>query len=141
MALSPEVEILDTRTEMSVDELAALKTYRFDFDSNRLTSELISGIEATKQFVMLSLRIPRYAHAIYSSDTGNELMTVISDKETTEFYKVVEIERVIREAIEYDARIESVADFETIQEGINFHVSFVVNTIFGALDIQEVLTA
>lgn len=141
MALSPEIEITDTRTEMPVEELASLKTYRFDFDKNQLTSELISGLEAVKQFVALSLQIPRYVHAIYSTDTGNELMDIIADKETTTAYKIVEIERVVREAIEYDARIESVADFEFTQDGNDFHVSFVVNTVFGTFDVQEVLSA
>lgn len=139
MALSPEIEIVENAGEISIDELAELKTFRFDFETKRLTSELISGLEAAKQFIMMSLHITRYAHAIYSPDTGNELKELIADKETSIAFKKIEIERYVTEALIYDVRIESVHDFDIKHIGNAFHVSFKVDTVFGGLEIEEVL--
>ncbi len=141
MALSPEMDIPESAEEMNVSELLELKTYRFDFNTNRLTSELISGLDAIKQFIMMALRISRYAHAIYTPDTGNELMRLIADNETTIAFKVVEIERLVTEALVYDARIDSVYDFEIEHIGSTFHVRFKVATVLGEIEIREELSA
>lgn len=139
MALSPELDIAEDSEEMSVAELLELKTYRFDFETKRLTSELISGLEAIKQFILMALHIPRYAHAIYSSDTGNELMDLIADEDASIAFKIVEIERLVIEALIYDARIDRVYDFEIDHIKDAFHVSFKVDTALGVLEFEEVL--
>lgn len=144
MALTPEIAIeeVDENEEQSLEDvLLAKKTYRFDFETNRLTSELISGLEAVRQYVMLALRIPRYAHAIYSADTGNELADMLSDPDTTPDYKMMEIERLVTEAIIYDDRIRRVYDFNIEHIEDAFYVSFKVDTAAGILAFEEVLTA
>ncbi len=139
MALSPELDIAEGSEEMSVAELLELKTYRFDFKAKRLTSELISGLEAIKQFILMALHIPRYAHAIYSPDTGNELHELIADEDASIAFKIVEIERLVTEALIYDARIERVHGFEVEHINDALHVSFRVDTALGALEFEEVL--
>lgn len=141
MALSPEMDLPEDSVEMSVAELLELKVHRFDFETKRLTSELISGLDAIKQFVLMALHIPRYAHAIYSSDTGNELYDLIADEDASTAFKVVEIERLVTEALIYDARIERVHDFAIEHISNAFHVAFKVDTVLGVLEFEEVLAA
>ncbi|OLN21845.1 phage portal protein [Domibacillus antri] len=144
MALTPEIDIeeVDSDEELSLEAVRlSQKTYRFDFETGRLTSELITGLEAVRQFVMLSLRIPRYAHAIYSADTGNELQEMLSDPDTTPEYKMMEIERLVTEAIIYDDRINRVHSFEIRHIDDTFHTSFIVDTAAGVLGFEEVLSA
>ncbi|WP_309087221.1 DUF2634 domain-containing protein [Domibacillus sp.] len=144
MALAPEISIPeeDENEEISIEQaLLSQKTYKFDFEKGRATAELISGLEAVRQFVMMALRIPRYAHPIYSADTGNELGEMLSDPDTTPEYKMMEIERLVTEAIIYDERINKVHTFEIQHIDDAFHVSFIVDTAAGELGFEEVLSA
>lgn len=89
--------------------------------------------------VCMALRTERYAYAVYSHNIGNELQEVLSDHETTDAYKEMEIPRLIEEALIYDDRISAVTDFEIERQGDAFHVSFSVETDEGTLEIEEVI--
>lgn len=137
MALSPEIEFEDIEDDSEVIETS--QTYKIDFENGRITNEIITGLEAIKQFVYLSLHTERYAYSVYSHDIGSELQEVLADKETTDAYKKMEIPRLIEEALIYDDRIAAVTDFEIDKQGESFHVSFTVETDEGTLEIEEVL--
>ncbi|AUS12446.1 phage portal protein [Bacillus subtilis] len=137
MALSPEVEFDDIEDDSEVIETS--QTYKIDFENGRITNEIITGLEAIKQFVYLSLHTERYAYSVYSHDIGNELQDVLADNETTDAYKKMEIPRLIEEALIYDDRVSSVSDFELEKQGDSFCVSFTVETDEGTLEIEEVL--
>lgn len=137
MALSPEVEFDDIEDESEVIETS--QTYKIDFENGRITNEIITGLEAIKQFVYLSLHTERYAYSVFSHDIGNELQDVLADNETTDAYKKIEIPRLIEEALIYDDRVSSVSDFELEKQGDSFRVSFTVETDEGTLEIEEVL--
>ncbi|MFX0110455.1 DUF2634 domain-containing protein [Bacillus pumilus] len=138
MALSPEEEIED----MEEDEEEVVEpstTYRIDFETGRLTNEKINGLDAIRQFVYMALRTERYSHAVYSHDVGCEVQEAVSDEESTDEYKEMEIPRLIEEALLVDERIESVQDFEITKEGAAFKVIFDVVTDEGTLEIEEVI--
>ncbi|MCY8844355.1 DUF2634 domain-containing protein [Bacillus inaquosorum] len=137
MALSPEIEFEEIEDDSEVIETS--QTYKIDFENGRITNEIITGLEAIKQFVYLSLHTERYAYSVYSHDIGNELQEVLADNETTDAYKKMEIPRLIEEALIYDDRISVVTDFEIDKQGESFHVSFIVETDEGSLEIEEVL--
>ncbi|MCY7787344.1 DUF2634 domain-containing protein [Bacillus spizizenii] len=137
MALSPEIEFEDIEDDSEVIETS--QTYKIDFENACITNEIITGLEAIKQFVHLSLHTERYAYSVYSHDIGNELQEVLADKETTDAYKKMEIPRLIEEALIYDDRIAAVTDFEIDKQGESFRVSFTVETDEGTLEIEEVL--
>ncbi|MGE6670974.1 DUF2634 domain-containing protein [Bacillus altitudinis] len=138
MALSPEEEIEDV-DEDAEDVVEPSTTYRIDFESGRLTNEKISGLDAIRQFVYMALRTERYSHAVYSHDVGCEVQEAVSDEESTDEYKEMEIPRLIEEALLVDERIESVQDFEITKEGAAFKVVFDVVTDEGTLEIEEVI--
>ncbi|HBO5951469.1 DUF2634 domain-containing protein [Bacillus velezensis] len=137
MALSPEIEFDDFEDDNEAIETS--RTYRIDFENGRITNELIAGLEAIKQFVYMALHTERYSYSVFSHDIGNELQEVLSDNETTDAYKKMEIPRLIEEALIYDDRISSVTDFEIDKSGDRFIVSFIVETDEGTLEIEEVL--
>ncbi|QRV09735.1 DUF2634 domain-containing protein [Bacillus velezensis] len=137
MALSPEIVFDDFEDDSEAIETS--RTYRIDFENGRITNELIAGLEAIKQFVYMALHTERYSYSVFSHDIGNELQEVLSDNETTDAYKKMEIPRLIEEALIYDDRISSVTDFEIDKSGDRFTVSFIVETDEGTLEIEEVL--
>ncbi|MEC2196378.1 DUF2634 domain-containing protein [Bacillus velezensis] len=137
MALSPEI-VFDGFEDDS-EAIETSRTYRIDFENGRITNELIAGLEAIKQFVYMALHTERYSYSVFSHDIGNELQEVLSDNETTDAYKKMEIPRLIEEALIYDDRISSVTDFEIDKSGDRFIVSFIVETDEGTLEIEEVL--
>ncbi|MEC0765748.1 DUF2634 domain-containing protein [Bacillus atrophaeus] len=137
MALSPEIEFDDIEDDSEVIETS--RTYRIDFENGRITNELITGLEAVKQFVYMALHTERYSYSVFSHDIGNELQEVLSDNETTDAYKKMEIPRLVEEALIYDDRISSVTEFEIEKSGDRFLVSFIVETDEGTLEIEEVL--
>lgn len=62
MALTPEVEFEDIEVESEVIETS--QTYKIDFENGRITNELITGLEAIRQFVYIALQTERYAFHI-----------------------------------------------------------------------------
>ncbi|BCU87062.1 hypothetical protein KOF112_23270 [Bacillus velezensis] len=66
MPLSSEIEFDDIEDDSEVIETS--QTYKIDFENGRITNEMITGLEAIKQFVYLSLHTERYAYSVYSHD-------------------------------------------------------------------------
>ncbi|AKL84024.1 DUF2634 domain-containing protein [Bacillus atrophaeus] len=137
MALTPEVDFEDI--EDGLEPIETSRTYYIDFDNGHITNELITGLEAIRQFVYIALHTERYSYSVFSHDLGNELQEVLSDSETTEAYKKMEIPRLIEEALIYDDRISAVTDFEIEKKDDAFFVSFIVETDEGKLEIEEVI--
>lgn len=136
MALSPEEEIEETEED---EEVETSTTYRIDVENGRLTGETISGIEAIRQFVYMTLRTERYAHPIYSHDIGTEIQELLTDTEATDEYKEMEIPRLLEEALIVDERIDHIEEIEVTKENDSFHVKLAIVTDEGTLEIEEVM--
>ena len=132
MALTPEIEFEDL--EDASEAIETSQTYRIDFENNR-----INGLDAIRQFVYIALHTEWYSYSVFSHDIGNELQEVLSDQNTTDAYKKMEIPRLIEEALLYDDRILAVTNFEIEKKDDAFIVSFIVETDEGMLEIEEVL--
>ncbi|MEH7792800.1 DUF2634 domain-containing protein [Bacillus safensis] len=136
MALSPEEEIEETEED---EEVETSTTYRIDFETGRLTGETISGIEAIRQFIYMTLRTERYAHPIYSHDIGTEIQELLTDTEATDEYKEMEIPRLLEEALLVDERIDHIEELEVTKQNDSFHVKLAIVTDEGTLEIEEVM--
>lgn len=136
LALSPEVEIEMVDED---EEIETLQTYRIDYETMTITNEIIDGIEAIKQFIYMTLRTSRYEHFIYSTDYGSEIEELLSNHEVTQEFKKMELPRLITEALIYDERINDVTDFVIEETDDSFHVSFIVHSTEGIVEIEEVL--
>ncbi|KUR60963.1 DUF2634 domain-containing protein [Bacillus safensis] len=136
MALSPEEEIEEVEED---EEVETSTTYRIDFETGRLTGETISGIEAIRQFIYMTLRTERYAHPIYSHDIGTEIQELLTDTEATDEYKEMEIPRLLEEALLVDERIDHIEELEVTKQNDSFHVKLAIVTDEGTLEIEEVM--
>lgn len=136
MALSPEEEIEEIEED---EEVETSTTYRIDFETGRLTGETISGIEAIRQFIYMTLRTERYAHPIYSHDIGTEIQELLTDTEATDEYKEMEIPRLLEEALLVDERIDHIEELEVTKQNDSFHVKLAIVTDEGTLEIEEVM--
>ncbi|MBR0612638.1 DUF2634 domain-containing protein [Bacillus sp. OHL2] len=136
MALSPEEEIEEIEED---EEVETSTTYRIDFETGRMTGETISGIEAIRQFIYMTLRTERYAHPIYSHDIGTEIQELLTDTEATDEYKEMEIPRLLEEALLVDERIDHIEELEVTKQNDSFHVKLAIVTDEGTLEIEEVM--
>ncbi|MFA3773380.1 DUF2634 domain-containing protein [Bacillus safensis] len=136
MALSPEEEIEEIEED---EEVETSTTYRINFETGRLTGETISGIEAIRQFIYMTLRTERYAHPIYSHDIGTEIQELLTDTEATDEYKEMEIPRLLEEALLVDERIDHIEELEVTKQNDSFHVKLAIVTDEGTLEIEEVM--
>lgn len=139
MSISPEID-MDVDgfdfDDNSPPEPSA--TFRFDFETNRITSEVINGIEAIEQFIYLTLQTRRFIHPVYPDEIGEEVHECVENPENTIAFKKSEIPRLIEEALIYDDRIERVYGFIITEKEDSLYVSFEVDTVEGYLSIQEV---
>ncbi|TPE70676.1 DUF2634 domain-containing protein [Halalkalibacterium halodurans] len=140
MLLSPEIQFEEEDDNLD-EEIETSSTWLIDFESGRILNQRVDGLRAIEQFVYMSLMTERYAYPIYSHDVGSELQELLSDPETTDAYKEMEIPRLITEALEYDERIAAVTDIEIEKQGDAFRVSFIVESEEGTLEMEEMLNA
>ncbi|MDM5299233.1 DUF2634 domain-containing protein [Bacillus pumilus] len=137
MALSPEEEIEETEEEE--EEVETSTTYRIDFENGRLTNDQITGTQAIRQFIYMTLRTERYAQPIYSHDIGTEIQELLTDTEATDEYKEMEIPRLLEEALLVDERIERIEEIEITKHHDAFQVKLTILTDEGTLEIEEVM--
>lgn len=108
------------------------KTY-FMHLSRNVVRNRVDGKNAMRQVIFKILQTERYRHKdIYSNNYGVEFDALIG---TDPIFAKPEIERRIKEALTWDARIKDVVNFEFELNKSVIHVTFTAKTIFG--DIQE----
>jgi len=141
VALTPEVDTDFDLNDLDSDEseIEPLRTYRIDYEKGEITNELIDGREAIMQAVHMALRTPRFAHFIYSDNYGSEVEAVLADHEVTAEFKLMELPRMIEEALVYDDRITEVTDLNIEHVDDAFHIKFLVHCDEGILEVEEVI--
>jgi hypothetical protein len=106
-------------------------TYRYNIKSQRIIG-YTDKQEAMRQAIYKIVFTERYQWAIYSWNYGIELADLFG-KPTT--YCVPEIERRVKEALEWDDRIDFVDSFEFRTEKKSvIYCKFTAHTIFGDVD-------
>ena len=119
-------------TDSAITALAPSLTYRIDFVNKRIIGT-VDDKEAVIQAVKKILNTDRYGSVIYDWYYGHDMNGVIG--QTLE-YAMVELQRVITEALLQDDRITNIQDFIYEKTSIDsVVVSFTVNTIFGSANI------
>lgn len=133
MAITPEVtnEVL-TEEEYEISTYPS-KTYFMNLEQFRITGKT-DGIEAMTQAIYKVLNTERFTFAAYSSNYGFELIDLYGlDVE----YVIPELERRIKEALEWDSRIDLVDNFEFEVNGSSITATFTVHTIYGDIDSER----
>ena len=133
MAITPEVynEAL-TEEEFEIENYPS-KTYCMDMERFRIKGK-IDGIESMPQVIYKILYTERDTFLAYSDDYGIELEDLYGEPVT---FVLPELERRIKEALEWDSRIDFVDEFEFNVNGSDITVTFTVHTIFGDIETER----
>ncbi|MEO3944109.1 DUF2634 domain-containing protein [Gorillibacterium sp. CAU 1737] len=123
---------LFTATEQEVEQETS-RTYRLDLANGRI-SGIVDGLEAVKQAAFKLLQTERFEYLIYDSDYGAELQAMIG---LPGIFVPTELERVIREALLSDERIEDVRNLEMRTNQDETLVRFDVITSEGTFSMDK----
>lgn len=94
----------------------------------------VDGAEAVAQAIYKILLTERFKHLIYSWNYGVELESLIGKS-----YSVYEseLQRIVKEAVLQDKRINTISNFMMTQSGRNaVSIAFTAETIFGDIPIE-----
>lgn len=113
------------------------KTYKLNMDNNTISGGYIDGLDALKQAIYKILNTERFDYIIYSWNYGIEIKELIGEHMS---FVIPEIERVIKEALMQDDRIEDVTDFKFTTNKNNVTVNFKVTSKEGVASIEKVVS-
>jgi len=116
---------------LEIQELPSF-SYNLDVKKNRISGN-VDNIQAVVQTVFLMLNIERFDWEIFSSNYGCEFTALIGKNID---YAIAEIERITRETLMIDTRIEAVKDFAFDIDKNKVYVRFTLKTIYGDTDIE-----
>ena len=117
-------------------EYVSLPTNTWIIDwTSRQVRGMDAGLDAMRQAVEIILANERFQWQIYSSNIGTELHDLPGQEEA---YIESELPRRIQDAFSVDDRILAVEDFVFTRQNDALQVSFIVQTVYGAM--PEVVT-
>lgn len=118
-------------TDVSFETMPSL-TYAMHIEDQSI-HDMTDGLECMRQAIYKILRTERYTYPVYSWDYGIELMDLFGRPTP---YVEVELKRRIKEALEWDDRIEKVDGFVfTYPKDKNeIHVRFEAHTTLGTVE-------
>lgn len=123
----------DIQEDFSIEEQPT-KTYKLNIEKN-IIEGMCDKTEAIKQAIYCILNTERFEYLIYSWNYGIELSHLIGKQNT---YAIPELERVIKEALIQDDRIEDVTNFSFIQTNKStILVKFTVITTVGEIEAEK----
>lgn len=133
----------DLLTEIPNDDIEneyeiPTKTYAIDFETGRIGG-IIDGIDAVKQAIIKAVITPRFKCLIYDDQYGSEIKEDVIGENSSEAYLQTVIPEYINDALLPDERIIDVGDFNIIIEKDNAMISFTAHTIYGDIQIEEVV--
>lgn len=140
MALTP-INYVVNEDEIQTDDLTVeiqpSRTWKIDLEGGRINA-YIDAKEAIRQYIRKALMTSRNRYLIYDDYYGEEIRDLIGHNLTPQLMNV-EIPRLVREAIIYDDRIESVPSVIVSQYGSDgIHVAVTVELVDGDLLTEEV---
>lgn len=114
------------------------KTYYLDFEHGRILGN-IDGREAMQQAILKALITPRFKCMIYTDQYGSEIKEDMMAGNASDAYFTTVIPDYIKDALLPDERVLDVGDISVIIQDDSAHISLTVQTIFGDIDIEEVI--
>lgn len=128
-------DIEDEELEVRTDEEKELSDYEIDFETGKLTGRIITGLEAIRQWVKISLTTERYLFPQYSWNHGSDFNALIGQG-YDEDYINTEVKRMISEVVSQEEAITGFDELKIEMKGDRLSVSFVIDTIYGRGDIN-----
>ena len=109
--------------------------YDFEFETGKLTGKILEGKEALQVWIYKTLLTKRYKHIIYSWDYGQDLEEIIGQGYEKGLIKS-EVERRIKDCLLIHPHIKECNNFNIRLQQDQLQVDFIVNTIYGEVDIN-----
>lgn len=125
----------DLQSEFEFED-APSNTYKMNLNE-AIIAGYVDEREAMVQAIYLILNIERYEYLIYSWDYGIELIDLFGQPIP---FVLPELKRRITEALIQDTRIIGVDDFSFETNKGKVQVKFTVNTVFGEIEAEKVVT-
>lgn len=125
-------------TEVVEEEEKPTKTYGLDLANGRIIG-YVDGVEAVEQAIMKILLTPRFKCLIYDDRYGNELSDVITADDASVDFIESSAEGFVRDALLEDSRILDIKEFSANVIGDECTIEFIAETIYGTVEISEVL--
>ena len=110
------------------------KTFKVDFERQRILGMIYEPLEAVKQAAFFILNTPRFEYLIYSSNYGHEFNELIGKEKE---YADGEIRRMLEECLKVDERILSVENLEISKDRENYILSFTIQSIYGEFGMRK----
>lgn len=127
--MTPENELEE---DFTIEEQSN-KTYKLNIEDNTIVGTC-DDLEAIKQTIYCILNTERFDCLIYSWNYGIEIKELLGEQST---YVIPELERLIKEALMQDDRIDNVIDFDFVQEKNNIKAKFKVITTVGNIEAEK----
>lgn len=128
---------MPVETVKEAEEFPSL-TYRLDIDAGRIVGK-VDGLQAVKQAIRKAIVTPRFKCLIYDDQYGCEIVDAVTANDAPREYVEAVAEEFIKDALRPDTRILGVSNFQLEFLGDSVFISFSASTIFGAVDIEEVI--
>ncbi len=109
------------------------KTYYMNLETYRIQGK-VDNIQSVAQAIYCALSTERTKYHAYSNNYGVELIDLIGQPMG---YVIPELERRIKNALEWDTRINLVDQFEFEVSGSTVRATFTVHTIYGDIDAER----
>jgi len=109
------------------------KTYYMNFTQCRIIGNT-DKLEAMVQAIFKVLNTERSTCLAYSDNYGIELLDLYGKSSN---YVIPELERRIKEALEWDSRIDLVDNFEFELKGSSVTATFTVHTNYGDVEAER----
>ncbi len=135
MSLFPTYAVEAAETVLK-ESTAIPVEYEINWEEKKLTGKIVSGLDAIKIWIKLALKTPRYRYIIYTWDYGTELEELIGQNHSIEYLES-ETKRMIEECLQIHEQVGQIRDFFVTLERDWIDISFVVDTPYGSIQIQE----
>lgn len=137
MSLLPSFMATEIRESAPAAQVLAMpREYGIDFETGQLTGEIVEGIEAVKVWIWCCLKTARFRYPIYSWQYGTEFEQYIGQVLTDEYLNA-DVLTELEDALFVNPYISAVENFEVTRNGDLLHITCMVITSFGALEVDE----
>lgn len=128
-------DLEDDELDLEVEEEKEPSDYEIDFDTGKLTGRIVTGLDAIKQWVKISLSTDRYRYTQYSWNHGHDLSELIGHKYSQEYVET-EARRMIEECIMVDGHITGIDELKIYVDKDTIRGSFKLITTYGETEVE-----
>lgn len=129
------LEVFEELEAEATAQMMPPREWGFDFETGKMTGEVVTGVEAIKVWAWFALQVKRYRYRQFSWNYGTEAEDLIGKNYGVD-YEISELKRYITECLTVHPNVEDVTDFETEFDGTTMTARFTLVTDFGSANMK-----